>query len=128
MAKHTEGYNAALAKYERLKKAYKYLAGDKTQLLSKKEQLEKVIENLAGDKAKMEKILAYYDNPHTPPSKKSATLREIVKIVAQKKERKKKTPQGAARVRLVHKYGGKMQGNQDRTAQTQKVWKHELGD
>ena len=63
---------------------------ERDEALAKVEQMAKVIEELAGDK--VDRILAYYDNPHTPPSRVSATRRAINE--QKKEERKKKNPTG----------------------------------
>ena len=56
------------------------------------DRLVKMLKDKGQDKAAIDKVLKFYDNPHTPPSHKTITQREINK--EKKEERRQKNPEG----------------------------------
>ena len=54
--------------------------------------LVKMLKDKGQDKANIDKVLKFYDNPHTPPSHRTITQREINK--EKKEERRQKNPEG----------------------------------
>ena len=54
--------------------------------------LVKMLKDKGQDKAAIDKVLKFYDNPHTLPSHKTITQREINK--EKKEERRQKNPEG----------------------------------
>ena len=62
------------------------------QANAKIDLLVKMLKDKGQDKADIDKVLKFYDNPHTPPSHRTITQREINK--EKKKERRQKNPEG----------------------------------
>ena len=62
------------------------------QANAKIDLLIKMLKDKGQDKAGIDKVLKFYDNPHTPPSHKTITQREINK--EKKEERRQKNPEG----------------------------------
>ena len=56
------------------------------------DRLVKMLKDNGQDKAAIDKVLKFYDNPHTPPSHKTITQREINK--EKEEERRQKNPEG----------------------------------
>ena len=68
------------------------ISRQRDEALAKVELLQKALMEMAGDKTKVERILEYHDNPHTPPRNRTITQREINK--QKKEERKRNNPTG----------------------------------
>ena len=62
------------------------------EALARVDLLEKALREVTEGKIKVERILEYYDNPHTPPRNRTITQREINR--QKKEERKRNNPTG----------------------------------
>ena len=65
---------------------------ERDQVNAKADKLMRILGETMGDKATLERLLQFYDNPHSPPSSRTITQREINK--EKKEERRRNNPEG----------------------------------